>query len=791
MTDFEEFDLNEPVLEAIQKMGFVEASPIQKKAIPLIFEGRDLLGQAQTGTGKTAAFGIPIAQNLAADSPVVQALVLCPTRELEVQVAEEVHELCLFSAQKVLPVYGGQRIDRQITALKKGVQVVVGTPGRILDHLGRGTLDLSGVKMLVLDEADMMLDMGFLPDIRRIIRRTPTERQTLLFSATIPDDIRRISQEYMRDPEWISVVPETLTLEETEQIFYEVPEEEKIDALMRLLDYEEEGGTAIIFCRTRRNVDKLTRKLQSRGYDVQGLHGDLTQQQRDHIMQGFRDEKFPYLVATDVASRGLDISHVARVINFHIPQDPEAYVHRIGRTGRMGRSGVAVTFVTPAEYWDLLRIQEFSMAQIEQGELPSPGEVEERRRASRGDLRARRRVLEADRAPGRARSQEEVEGEAEPGVDEAIIELTPAGLSAMAEAAAGQAVVEVSPVGDGALATGEESPTRTRRGRTPREGKPKEPTEEPFFTLPPTGEESTEAERRQRRYALRDARKRIEGTTADEAMREASRIEREALLEAVHDEACAASEAGIEEEERQLAAEGQAVKDREAVEAARRAEVAERLRDAMRSVAAEERAPAAPVAGADRAATPRAEAAEEETAAVTEAPLLEPHEERRIRRALKLRVQVDALVSELDQEGLDDFLAIVARLEMDHDLRRVTAALIKELAVRQGDLVEEEAPREEMTRLFISIGRRARVDRSDLNRLVRETAGIAEEDIGRIDLLHNFAFVEVRKGVADKVVENMHESMFRGKEISVEPARSGGKDSPPRTANNETEGDQG
>src|SRR5665811_1127869 len=274
-----------------------------------------------------------------------------PTRELAVQIAEEVHEITLFSGHKVLPVYGGQRIDRQITALKKGVQVVVGTPGRILDHLGRGTLDLSEVKMLVLDEADMMLDMGFIPDIRRILRQCPKERQTLLFSATIPSDIERIAREYMKDPEKVSVVPETMTLEETEQIFYEVPEDEKIDALMRLLDFEEEGASAIIFCRTKRNVDRLARKLKARGYDVEGLHGDLTQAQRDQIMQGFRDQRFSYLVATDVASRGLDISHVTHVINFHVPQDPESYVHRIGRTGRMGRSGVAITFVTPAEYW--------------------------------------------------------------------------------------------------------------------------------------------------------------------------------------------------------------------------------------------------------------------------------------------------------------------------------------------------------------------------------------------------------------------------------------------------------
>ena len=325
MTDFESFGLSGPVLEAINKMGFVEATPIQKKAIPLIMEGRDLLGQAQTGTGKTAAFGIPIAERLPADTPAVQALILSPTRELAVQIAEEVHEITLFSGHKVLPVYGGQRIDRQITALKKGVQVVVGTPGRILDHLGRGTLDLSEVKMLVLDEADMMLDMGFIPDIRRILRQCPKERQTLLFSATIPSDIERIAREYMKNPEKVSVVPETMTLEDTEQIFYEVPEDEKIDALMRLLDFEEEGASAIIFCRTKRNVDRLARKLKARGYDVEGLHGDLTQAQRDQIMQGFRDQRFSYLVATDVASRGLDISHVTHVINFHVPQDPESY----------------------------------------------------------------------------------------------------------------------------------------------------------------------------------------------------------------------------------------------------------------------------------------------------------------------------------------------------------------------------------------------------------------------------------------------------------------------------------
>lgn len=750
MTDFEEFGLSAPVLEAIHKMGFVEASPIQKKTIPMIMEGRDLLGQAQTGTGKTAAFGIPMAEKLAADAPHVGALVLCPTRELAVQVAEELHELMLFSGHKVLPVYGGQRIDRQITALKKGVQVVVGTPGRILDHLGRRTLDLSGVQMLVLDEADMMLDMGFLPDIRRIIRQCATNRQTMLFSATIPDDIRRIASEYMRDPESVSVVPDTLTLEDTEQIFYEVPEEEKIDALMRLLDYEGESDSVIIFCRTRRNVDKLTRKLKSRGYDVEGLHGDLTQQQRDHIMQGFREQKFAYLVATDVASRGLDISHVTRVINFHIPQDPEAYVHRIGRTGRMGRSGVAITFVTPAEYWDLLRIQEFSMAQIEQGELPTSDEVEERRRAAAGDPAARRKVREADRAPGRGRRAG--------GDVEAIIELTAAGREAVAGVGGGDVESVATPPEPDLKKEQEdipqEPPRRRRRGGA---GAKKETTEapaEPFFSLPEAGEETTEAERVQRRYAMRDARKRIEWTTADEAVREAARIEDEALVESAYEEAFgegAARAAGPEASESSVAERDA----RAALEAARRTDVAARLQEAEAAVAAELPTPPEVQMAADRSP-------------------IEPDEEVRIRRALKLRDQVRLLIEELDATDLGDFLAIVARLEMDHDLRTITAALIKELAVRQGDLTEE-APQEQMTRLFLSIGRRARVDRHDLERLVRETAGIEEEDIGRIDLLHNFAFLEVRKSVAEMVVEKMHESMFRGKEISVEPARSVGR----------------
>ncbi|MHB1344162.1 MAG: DEAD/DEAH box helicase [Thermoleophilia bacterium] len=754
MADFESFGLSAPVLEAINKMGFVEASPIQKKAIPLIMAGRDLLGQAQTGTGKTAAFGIPMAQLLANEGTVVQALVLSPTRELAVQISEEVHELTLFTGHKVLPIYGGQRIDRQITALKKGVQIVVGTPGRILDHLGRRTLSLDSIKMLVLDEADMMLDMGFLPDIRRIIRQCATERQTLLFSATIPSDIERIARDYMKNPESVSVVPETLTLEETEQIFYEVPEDEKIDALTRLLDNEEEGASAIIFCRTKRNVDKLTRKLKALGYDVEGLHGDLTQAQRDQIMHGFREERFSYLIATDVASRGLDISHVTHVINYHVPQDPEAYVHRIGRTGRMGRSGVAITFVTPAEYWDLLRIQEFSMAQISEGELPTDAEVDERRRAARGDSKAKRRVEKVDRAAGRALRKV---------VAEEPMELVPP-----ADA--------VETVEDAEAA----SVPKTRRRR-------KDPTEQlplPEF-LQGAEEPTTEAGRDQRRYVLRDARKRIGWVDEDEALKEASRIEKDELVEVAH--FSAVGEAGTDE------ADEAAAVARSAAEEVRRADVLERLRAAEAAIEAE--------AGA-RAVRPVV------SGAAAEEPLIEPDEEARIMRALRLRDRVSRLVASLDLQGLDDFRAIVSRLEMDNDLHTIAAALIKELAGRDTDSREtplslrtdasavggevsdvaaegEEAPVRsdgtgveggEMTRLFISIGRRARVNREGLEQLVRESAGLDEDDIGRVDLLHNFAFIEVRKAVASRVIEGMHETMFKGREISVEPAKSSAKD---------------
>ncbi|GAB4254733.1 MAG: hypothetical protein Kow00129_15720 [Thermoleophilia bacterium] len=779
-SSFEDFSLAEPVAKAIAKMGFAEPTPIQKKALPLVLAGKDILGQAQTGTGKTAAFGIPMAHKLPTEGSV-RALVLCPTRELAVQVAEEIHEITLFSGHRVLPVYGGQRIDRQINALKKGVQIVVGTPGRILDHLGRGTLKLDQLEMLVLDEADMMLDMGFLPDIRRIIRQCPEKRQTLLFSATIPDEIRRISDHYMREPDFLSVVPETLTLDETEQIFYEVPEEEKLDALMRILDYEDEGESAIIFCRTRRNVDKLTRKLKSRGYDVDGLHGDLTQGQRDRIMQGFREGKFPYLVATDVASRGLDISHVTHVINYHIPQDPEAYVHRIGRTGRMGRSGVAITLVTPAEYWDLLRIQEFSQAQIEQGELPghmpSPNEVEERRRAAKGDEGAKERVRRADEG-ARIRAAEADGSEA------AVEEQEPAEVSAGAPA--------------------ERRPSRrAARKRSREKARPAESGS--FFAelLDMTEGPTTEAERHQRRHTLRDIEKRIEVTDVEEILEEAQRLEHEEQIQAAHRDAVR-EEAGYE-----AAEEAEEETDRRRrQEQERRRDVEERIRVAAELLAVKAEAQPAAAVPTERAAPAEVgmelrgtRAAEEEPArepvpvseaqvaagagASTSALALGADEEERIRRALELRDIVSTLVRRSEADELGDYRAVVDRVAADADLREIASVLLREYdrLRRQPGLRAQSAPPgpgqegaggdgDGMTRLFVSIGRRARIDRRQLEQLVRESAGLSESDIGRIDLLHNFAFIEVKKTVAGQVIESMHESVFRGREISVEPAKS-------------------
>ncbi|HSW63617.1 MAG TPA: DEAD/DEAH box helicase [Dissulfurispiraceae bacterium] len=366
---FEELGLSKETLKSVVAMGFEEPTPIQAGTIPPILQGKDVIGQAQTGTGKTAAFGIPIVDRcMKGKKPF--ALILEPTRELAMQVAEEINKIGKYKRILALPVYGGASILNQIKAMRRGVDVIVGTPGRVLDHIGRGTLDLSDVKMAVLDESDEMLDMGFIDDIKEILKATPTERQTLLFSATMPEPIFDIAKRHMRTPEKIRLSPKDMVVPEIKQVFYEVRMHEKIEALARLLDVEDTELT-LIFCHTKKDVDELCGKLQQIGYNASALHGDYTQARRDEVMDKFRKGKIDILVATDVAARGLDIQNVSHVINYSIPQNPESYVHRIGRTGRAGKSGIAITFVTPREYNSLRLIERSAKTTISRKKLPS------------------------------------------------------------------------------------------------------------------------------------------------------------------------------------------------------------------------------------------------------------------------------------------------------------------------------------------------------------------------------------------------------------------------------------
>ncbi|MBI1912780.1 MAG: DEAD/DEAH box helicase [Deltaproteobacteria bacterium] len=355
-------------------MGFEEPTPIQEKTIPVLLSGKDVIGQAQTGTGKTAAFGIPIIEKVDRSVHGVQALILAPTRELAIQAAEEMNKIGQYKRIQAIPVYGGTSIERQIKALQKGVQVVVGTPGRVLDHIERKTLSLKNVSIAVLDEADEMLDMGFVDDITRIMNETPASRQTLLFSATMPEAILRISKRYMKTPEKIRIASDALTAPKINQIFYEVRNDAKVDALSRLIDADD-GGVFLVFCHTKREVDEVASHLKLRGYEADAMHGDFTQAQREAVLKKFKNSRIDVLVATDVAARGLDISNISHVVNYSIPQNPESYVHRIGRTGRAGREGVAITFVTPREEKQLRLIMSVSKATIKRGKLPSKEEV--------------------------------------------------------------------------------------------------------------------------------------------------------------------------------------------------------------------------------------------------------------------------------------------------------------------------------------------------------------------------------------------------------------------------------
>lgn len=375
---FSTFQLHAPLLRAVRDLGFEEPTPIQKQTIPLLIEGQDVIAQAQTGTGKTAAFALPLLQRLDIEARNVQALILAPTRELAVQVAESVHALGRHLPVSVLPIYGGQPIERQLRALRFGVQVVIGTPGRVLDHLRRGSLNLEHVGILVLDEADEMLDMGFEEEIEAILAAVPEERQTALFSATIPPRIGALGRRYLKNPVHVSIAAEKLTVPQVKQTYYEVAPRAKLDALSRILDMEA-PGSAIIFCRTKRDVDEIGEALISRGYPAETIHGDLSQSMRDRVMRRFREGQAELLVATDVAARGLDIEHVSHVINFNIPEDPEQYVHRIGRTARAGRSGDAITLVAPREMRQLREIERLIRKKIKPARVPTAGDIAARR----------------------------------------------------------------------------------------------------------------------------------------------------------------------------------------------------------------------------------------------------------------------------------------------------------------------------------------------------------------------------------------------------------------------------
>ena len=376
---FADLNLSADTLRAIDVLGFEEPTPIQTQTIPLLLAGRDILAQAQTGTGKTAAFGLPIVERIDMAKRAVQALVLAPTRELAVQVAESLHNLGNARGVAVLPVYGGQAYDRQLYGLRAGAQVVVGTPGRVMDHIRRGTLDLSNVSMVVLDEADEMLDMGFVEDIELILNAVPEERQVALFSATVPRRIEMLAKRYLRDAERVTIAQEDLTAPQTRQMYVETMQRDKVEALTRILDLES-PSSAIVFCRTKREVDELSATLQARGYSAAALHGDINQSQRERLLQAFRDGRAELLIATEVAARGLDIPDVTHVFNYDIPDDADAYIHRIGRTGRMGKAGDAVTFVTPREMRQLRFIEHQIHKNLRLVRVPTPGDIAARRR---------------------------------------------------------------------------------------------------------------------------------------------------------------------------------------------------------------------------------------------------------------------------------------------------------------------------------------------------------------------------------------------------------------------------
>jgi ATP-dependent RNA helicase DeaD len=376
---FSELGLSPELLKAIDKLGFEQAAPIQAAAIPVLMTGRDIVGQSMTGSGKTAAFGIPAVEKVDPNVRAVQVLILCPTRELAIQVSEEIHKLAFFKRGiNCLPIYGGQSYERQFYGLKQGAQIVIGTPGRVMDHMRRGTLRLDTVKMVILDEADVMLNMGFREDIETILKDAPKERQTVFFSATMPKPIRDLIEKFSRDPENVKIQQKEMTVPTVEQVYYEVDRRYKMELLTRLIDlYDMKLG--IIFCNTKRMVDDLVEHLEAAGYQADRLHGDMTQNMRDRVMNKFRKSGLEFLVATDVAARGIDVDDVEVVFNYDLPYDPEDYVHRIGRTGRAGKSGKAISLVPYRELFQIRNIERFANVRIQRGKVPTADEVAEAR----------------------------------------------------------------------------------------------------------------------------------------------------------------------------------------------------------------------------------------------------------------------------------------------------------------------------------------------------------------------------------------------------------------------------
>lgn len=372
---YQDANIMQEILRATKEMGFEVMTPIQEQAIPILLEGKDIIGQAQTGTGKTAAFAIPMIQRIDPEVRRPQGIILCPTRELAIQAAEEIRKLTRYlHGVKVLPIYGGQDISRQIRALSQGVQIIVGTPGRVMDHLRRHTIKTNEIRMIVLDEADEMLNMGFREDIETVLRDMPEQRQMALFSATMPQAILDITGTYQKDAVYVKVTPKEITVAAIKQAYYRVARKDKFEALCRLIDYYQ-PAKSLIFCNTKKMVDEITGLLKDRGYEAEGLHGDLSQNQRDTVMNLFRGGRCAILSATDVVARGIDVSGVDAVFNYDVPEDVEYYVHRIGRTGRAGRAGRSFTLITGREIFKIREIERICHTTIKERKIPAPKDI--------------------------------------------------------------------------------------------------------------------------------------------------------------------------------------------------------------------------------------------------------------------------------------------------------------------------------------------------------------------------------------------------------------------------------